>query len=137
MLQHIDVVTILSADRRREALEAARRAELAAAARRPPAQPSPSAQEDLVIRLSRVGEAASLERLATLAERKLPAGQFVVAELAGDVVAALPLDAPGPALRDPFRRTAGLTDLLELRARQVRGTERRRGRLGLRRPARA
>ena len=43
----------------------------------------------------------------------------------GQIVAALPL-ASGPALRDPFAKTAHLMPLLELRAAQLRTTEPRR-----------
>ena len=35
------------------------------------------------------------------------------------MVAAMPLDG-GPALADPFHRTAALVEMLELRARQLR-----------------
>jgi hypothetical protein len=136
MLHHIDTLVAIAEDRRREAYEAARRGELAAAARRAPAS-SPRRPDDVVIRLCRGSDDPALERLAVLSERQLPRGSFVVAELSGELVAALPLDVPGPPLRDPFRRTTGLLDLLELRARQVRGVERKPSRSRLRRLVRA
>ena len=46
-------------------------------------------------------------------------GRLVVAIVDGRLVAALPV-AGGPALRDPFVRTAHLLRLLELRAEQLR-----------------
>ena len=80
MLYHIDFLTVMSADRRRDAHEAARRAELVTAARRAPAQPARREAEDVVIRLCRAADGAALERLAILSERRLRRGSFVVAE---------------------------------------------------------
>jgi hypothetical protein len=45
----------------------------------------------------------------------------LVAEIGDDILAALPLDGSAP-VADPFKRTAGLVDLLELRSRQLDGT---------------
>jgi len=132
MLHHIDTLVAIAEDRRRYAHEEALRGELAKAAKRAAAS-APQRPDDVVIRLCRAGDDPALERLAALSERRLPRGSFVVAELNGELVAALPLDVAGPLLRDPFRRTSGLLDLLELRARQVRGAESRRVRSGLRR----
>lgn len=67
-------------------------------------------------------------RLAELDEKPTPTGGVLVAEIAGELVAALPLDG-GPAIADPFRPTADVVGLLRLRARQLRasgGTDRRR-----------
>jgi hypothetical protein len=50
-----------------------------------------------------------------------------VAEVSGEVVAALPLDG-SRALADPFRRTKHLVAMLELRAQQLRGGEQRQER---------
>lgn len=136
MLHHIDYLTAISADRRREAHEVARRGELAKAARRRPAAPVRTPTPDVVIRLCRAGDGPALERLAILSERPLVRGSFVVAEQNGALVAALPLDVPGDVLRDPFRPALGIVDLLELRARQVRGAENRPSRFRLRRPVR-
>jgi hypothetical protein len=58
--------------------------------------------------------------LAALDEKDLPKGGVLVAELHGELVAALPLDG-GPALADPFRPTASIVELLRLRASQLRG----------------
>jgi hypothetical protein len=77
---------------------------------------------DVELRLCRVADDLQLERLAELAERPLPHGRLVVAATRGEIVAALPL-AGGPALRDPFAKTAHLMPLLELRAAQLRDPE--------------
>jgi hypothetical protein len=81
---------------------------------------------DVELRLCRIADDPQLERLAALAERPLPNGRLVVGVSGGQIVAALPL-AGGPALRDPFARTAHLMPLLELRASQLRDPEPRRG----------
>jgi hypothetical protein len=80
---------------------------------------------DVELRLCRIADDPQLERLAELAERPLPHGRLVIAATGGQIVAALPL-AGGPALRDPFARTAHLMPLLELRAEQLRDPEPRR-----------
>jgi hypothetical protein len=81
--------------------------------------------QDVELRLCRIADDPQLERLAALAERPLPHGRLVIAATSGQIVAALPL-AGGPALRDPFARTAHLMPLLELRAEQLRDPEPRR-----------
>ncbi|MCW2965565.1 MAG: hypothetical protein JWO17_2817 [Actinomycetia bacterium] len=78
--------------------------------------------QDVELRLCRIGDDPQLERLAALAERPMPHGRLVIAATGGQIVAALPL-AGGPALRDPFARTAHLMPLLELRAAQLRDPE--------------
>jgi hypothetical protein len=77
----------------------------------PPAEP-------VMLRLSSVHDDEVLGRLAVLEGRRAPTGQHVVAEVRGVVVAALPL-GPGSAIADPFRPTAHLIPLLELRAKQL------------------
>ena len=80
---------------------------------------SPAATgETVVLRLSSVWDDDSLARLAELEGRTTPAGPHVVAEVGGAVVAALPLGR-GPTLGDPFRPTAELVPLLQLRAKQL------------------
>jgi hypothetical protein len=98
-------------------------------ARRPPVASPPRVQDSvqhdptIALRLCRVGDDPALARLAALEERPAPLGRFVVAEIDGRIVAALPLDG-GPPLRDPFVRTAHLLRLLELRAAQLTCRER-------------
>jgi hypothetical protein len=73
--------------------------------------------EPLTLRLSGASDCEGLARLAALEGRPVPQGSQIVAEIAGVIVAALPLGG-GPALADPFRRTLQLLPLLELRAEQ-------------------
>jgi hypothetical protein len=73
---------------------------------------------EVALRLCAVGDDAALERLAELEGRPLAQGRFVVAEVGGAVVAALPL-AGGAAYADPFAPTAHLVPLLRLRAEQL------------------
>jgi hypothetical protein len=80
------------------------------------AVPPPS--DPVLLRLSSVHDDEALARLAGLEGRPAPRGQHVVAEVGGVVVAALPLGAGSP-IADPFRRTAQLMPLLELRAKQL------------------
>ena len=77
----------------------------------------------VTIRLGRTPDDDALRRLAQLNERPTPTGPHVIAEIEGTVVAAMPL-GPGEALGDPFRPTAALITLLEVRAAQL--TDRRR-----------
>jgi hypothetical protein len=71
--------------------------------------------------------------LAALDDKPLPTGGVLVAEMDGELVAALPLDG-GQALADPFKPTADIVELLRMRARQLheRGNTRRYPRLRLR-----
>jgi hypothetical protein len=78
---------------------------------------------DVALRLCRVSDDGAISRLAALEERPEPHGRFVVAEVDGEIVAALPL-AGGAPLRDPFARTAHLIRLLEMRAAQLMQDER-------------
>jgi hypothetical protein len=97
---------------------------------------STSNELPLVLRLCTVHDDAAIDRLAALEGRHAPSGRFVVAELAGEIVAALPIDG-GPALADPFRSTLHLLPLMRLRARQLEEAgDRRRGLAGTWRLAR-
>ena len=75
-------------------------------------------QETVLLRLCTIADDPVLDRLAALEGRPQPQGRHVVAEVDGSVVAALPL-AGGAALADPFRPTASLLPLLELRRKQL------------------
>ena len=74
--------------------------------------------DNVTIYLSESGE--TIERLAQLDSARRPSGPVLVAAVGGEPVAALPLDG-GPAIADPFQRTAALVSLLELRVAQMRG----------------
>ena len=90
-------------------------------ARRKAAGQEPS----VTIRLARPQDGEALVLLAQLEGRSRPEGTYVLAEIEGSVVAALPLAGVAP-LGDPFRRTAHLVPLLELRAKQLTSAPRRR-----------
>ena len=70
------------------------------------------------IRLAGTSEEAAIERLAQLAERPAPTGRALVAEVDGELWAALPL-ATGSLIVDPFRPSSEVQQLLTLRASQL------------------
>ena len=74
--------------------------------------------DQLVLRLGTVHDDAAIRRLATMDGKPLGPGPHVVAEIDGIVVAAKPVDG-GEPIADPFRRTAHLLPLLDLRAGQL------------------
>ena len=61
----------------------------------------------------------AIRRLAELDGKPTPIGAVLVAEVAEELVAAVPVDG-GEALADPFKPTADIVALLRLRARQLR-----------------
>jgi hypothetical protein len=82
-------------------------------------------EEAVALRLCNVHDDEALERLAVLEGRTSPGGRYVLAEVGGEVVAALPLGG-GEPLSDPFRPTAHLLPLLRLRASQLEAQPRPR-----------
>src|SRR6476620_7749675 len=72
--------------------------------------------DGVTIRRSHASDRAALQRLAQLDSRRLAEGELLVAEVDGELRAALPL-AGGGAIADPF------VSLLGLRAAQIRATE--------------
>ena len=89
--------------------------------RRPRPATALAARSDVLIRGALQSDAGTLERLAALDEAPaLPAGETLIAEVDGRVVAALD-PRSGRTVSDPFARTAAAVDLLALRARQLRG----------------
>jgi hypothetical protein len=110
-MQDFDIRTMLVNDR----IETLRRA-----AARPLKAPARRVESsNIELRLCKPSDDPALDDLAALSEEPVPFGRLVVALVNGRLVAALPL-AGGCALRDPFVRTAHLTRLLELRAKQLR-----------------
>ena len=85
----------------------------------------------LTLRFADGGDAAALDRLAELDSSHAPRGVVLVAEVGGELWAAVSVDDPRIAVADPFRPTDGLVALLVERARQLRRAERRRRRLPL------
>src|SRR5437868_15416054 len=78
--------------------------------------------DPIVLRPATASDAAALERLAALDSSPMPAGDLLVAEVAGELRAALRID-DAAVIADPFVRTAGLVDLLAARAEHLRGTD--------------
>jgi hypothetical protein len=72
----------------------------------------------LLIRTANPDDLPALTRLATLEEADVPVGPILLAVVDDQVEAALPLDGGRP-LANPFADTAGLTELLRVRADQV------------------
>ena len=83
-------------------------------------QPAP-----LRIRQARHTDAAALERLADLDSSHAPRGDVLLAEVGGELWAALSLD-DGHAIADPLRPSADTVLLLAERSRQLRPAPRRR-----------
>ena len=73
----------------------------------------------LVIRTAGRRDARRLERLAALDSGPTPTGPTLVAEMDGQMVAALPLSGER-AVADPFVPSAPVVELLKLRAAQLR-----------------
>jgi hypothetical protein len=73
---------------------------------------------ELRIRYATAEDAADLRRLAALDSATLPPAPLLVAELDGELQAALSL-WDGRAIADPFRKTEALVQLLVLRAAHI------------------
>lgn len=72
----------------------------------------------LTIRPAFPDDRAALERLAALDSQALGGGPFLLAEVDGVAWAAVSADQ---VIADPFRRSAGVVAVLEVRAEQLRG----------------
>ena len=72
----------------------------------------------IAIRLATNEDNSTLRRLAALDSAPAPHGPVLVADVDGEIVAARSLTKPR-SIADPFRRTADIRELLELRARQA------------------
>ncbi len=77
------------------------------------------AEPPIVIRPDRPEDVRALARLAALDSARVPAAPLLVAEVAGELRAALSL-YDGATIADPFQRTASLVALLTMRAGQLR-----------------
>ena len=75
--------------------------------------------DEVMVRLARSSDSRQLLALAALDSARAPEGTTLVAVIEGRIVAAVPLDG-GRAIADPFRRTAQLVQMLQLRAAQLR-----------------
>jgi hypothetical protein len=87
----------------------------------------------VVIRESDHTDLKRLQRLAQLDSARLPERPLVVAEVDGELRAAVSL-SDGSVIADPFHRTADLVALAEVRATQHRERLRRRLRVVARTP---
>src|SRR3954464_9895402 len=92
-----------------------RRAAAAAARAARAATSSPSVAgasgERVVLRRAQRQDDVALDRLAALDGVRRPAGELLLAGVAGATLAAAPVDG-GRAIADPFRPTSDLVDLL-------------------------
>ena len=82
----------------------------------------------LTIRLAAGHDTAGLERLAAIDSAEPLAGEVLLAEVAGELWAALDLDAD-IAVADPFRPSGEIVELLRFQAAQRGAGQRRRSRL--------
>ena len=83
-----------------------------------PVQRTPSGASSLTLRFAGTADVEAIERLAQLDSRRAPRGPVLVAEVGGELWAALSLD-DHHAVADPFRPTGELVVLLSERARQI------------------
>ena len=78
----------------------------------------------LTIRPADPADLAGLDRLAALDSASPPTGEVLVAEVGGELWAAVELDS-GSAIADPFRPSGELVELLRVHARGERRSSRR------------
>ena len=88
----------------------------------------------VVLRPALEDDWAILDRLAQLDSATCLVGDVIVAEYEGEAIAAVDM-ATGTVTADPFRPSAHITAMLEMRRRQLLGKRgpRRRWRFGVRR----
>ena len=77
----------------------------------------------VTLRLAVPADADALDHLAQLDSRRAPRGAVIVAEVGGELWAAVSID-DGHAIADPFRPTGELVALLVERSRQLRRAQR-------------
>jgi hypothetical protein len=82
---------------------------------------------DVTIRYAGNGDAEALAVLAALDSSRAPRGEVIVAEVTGELWAAISLD-DGHAVATPFRPSGELTFLLAERARELNRATRRTAR---------
>jgi hypothetical protein len=73
---------------------------------------------EITIREARSEDARAIARLAALDEAEVPCGDALLAFVDGELAVARSL-RDGDTVADPFRRTAEVVDLLDLRAHQA------------------
>jgi len=85
-----------------------------------PVHEVPSGASSLTLRFATPDDAEAIDQLAQLDSRRAPRGPVLVAEVGGELWAALSLDDQH-AVADPFRPTGELVALLAARSGQLRG----------------
>jgi hypothetical protein len=80
--------------------------------------PTITTAPSVLIRAARGSDGLALARLAALDSSPVPTGDVLVAEADGALIAARSLTT-GEAVADPFRPSADVAALLELRSRSV------------------
>lgn len=124
MTPHPEFVYMVAKERQRALTQAAhvvlpaRDSALRRLLRRTPREGLLHRWNGLTIRYANPRDAAALDRLATLADRPLPSGPLLVAEVDGEPTAALGL-LEGEFVANPFRPSTDLRSLLKLRASQL------------------
>lgn len=93
-----------------------------------PAVEPPELPEAVLVRHAAPRDEARIQVLARLDDRRMPGGPFVIAELGGEIVAAMSLKTRA-VVADPFRRTADAVELLRMRASQLAERELRASKL--------
>jgi hypothetical protein len=81
---------------------------------------TPLDSEIITIRIARVGDGPDLARLAALDSAEIPSGRLLIAEVGGEMRAALSL-YDRAVIADPFHRTVELVRLLAVRADLLAG----------------
>ena len=77
---------------------------------------------EITIRWAAPTDLANIERLAALDSKRLPDGPLLVAEVGGELWAAISV-LDDASIADPFRPSANLVVLLKKRAGQMRETQ--------------
>jgi hypothetical protein len=115
--QHVDIARSLGS--RTRPLDNAIHRSLLGRLRRRTAVTVDGIDAPITIRAAAVQDAPAIARLAILDGHRLPAGEQLVAEADGRILAAAEVTS-GTTIADPFRPTAGVARLVALRAEQLR-----------------
>jgi hypothetical protein len=101
---------------------------------------APYGERSITIRRATTEDRHAIQHVADRDTRRAPASDVLIAEVDGEVVAAKPLDG-GEPVADPFRASAEVVRMLEIRAEHMRGADKvpadALSRRGLRRALRA
>lgn len=120
-----DLTYVIAQERSAELLRAAHRRQLIRDARIAVDGQQSAHDERVTLRFGTAADDGALARLSALDSSKPPARPVLLAEVNGQLRAALGL-SDGTAVADPFHASADLMDLLGARARQLDGNRRMR-----------